>query len=239
MKSFVRIILAVLAVATVTVASLSVGDGRTHAARGGASEGSPSSDHVVLRPVPSGGPHHDPAANHASQTPKGLPPQSEHAHGRGSGDALVDHKPPPRNPNARHEVETGEGSNGTSTSLMTYHGGAVQAAPNVYLIFWGSSWTGSSGDPYGVANRLHYMYQGLGGSTWANVLKQYGSNYGSFANPTGQYRGWLRDTSTVPASPSQADIAAVARRAASTMGDYSYNAQYVVALPWGRIDQVS
>jgi hypothetical protein len=34
-----------------------------------------------------------------------------------------------------------------------------------------------------------------------------------------------------------ADMAAAARRAATRIGDYNYNAQYVIATPWGVVDQ--
>lgn len=137
-----------------------------------------------------------------------------------------------------NEDELGERTAGraSTTTPVSYRGGAVQTSPHLYLVFWGSSWTTSAGDPYGVANRLHHFYGGVGGSGWANTLKQYTSAYGSFTNPTGEYRGWLRDTTAVPAYPTQAQVAAVAQRAAVRVGDYSYNAQYVVAMPWGTID---
>jgi hypothetical protein len=173
----------------------------------------------------------------ASHTGLGLPPASERAHRR-PGKAVPTKVPRPATKHEQEEVENGEGKNGYSQKLLTYGGGPVQTTPRVYLVFWGSSWT-TNGDPYGVANQLHYFYQGVGGSTWANVLKQYGSNYGTFSNPSGQYQGWLRDTTPVPTNPTQADVARVAQRAAQSMNDYSYNAQYVIALPWGVVDQYS
>jgi hypothetical protein len=101
----------------------------------------------------------------------------------------------------------------------------VQTTPRIYLVFWGSSWTTTAGDPYGVASRLHYLYQGLGGSSWANVLKQYSGTHGSFTNPSAQYEGWIRDTTPVPANPTRADIQAAVQRAADRERDYSVNAQ--------------
>ena len=134
------------------------------------------------------------------------------------------------------EDEVGEAAgSGTSTALMYSHGGSVQSSPRVYLVFWGSEWT-NGGDPNGVANRLHYFLQGIGGSSWANPLKQYTSASGNFTNPTGQYRGWLRDTTALPTSPTQSQMAAAAARAAAYVGDYSYNAQFFVTLPNGHID---
>jgi serine protease len=121
---------------------------------------------------------------------------------------------------------------------MTYRGGPVQTTPRIYLVFWGPTWF-TGGDPNGVANRLHYFYQGVGGSTWADVLKQYGSNYGTFSNPTAQYQGWWQDTTPVSSTPTQADVARAAQRAAQHFNDYGYNAQYVIATPWGVVDQYS
>ena len=71
------------------------------------------------------------------------------------------------------------------------------------------------------------------------MLKQFGSNYGSFTNPAGQYVGWMQDRTAVPAYPTKAQMAAAARRAATYFNDFSYNAQYVIATPWGVVDQYS
>lgn len=145
-------------------------------------------------------------------------------HGRSHGDAAV---------------ETGEASNGYSNAQLTYHNGAaVQTSPRIYLVLWGPNWF-TNGDPNGVATRLHYFYQGLGGSSYANVLKQFSGSTGAFTNPTGQYKGWIQDTTSVPAQPTKAQVQAAAVRAAQRMNDYSYNAQYVVATPYGVVDQFS
>jgi len=135
-------------------------------------------------------------------------------------------------------VDNEENSNPTSSKQLTYHTGAVQTAPHIYLVFWGANWF-SGGDPYHAASRLINFYSGVGGSGWANVLKQYGSNYGSFTNPYGQYRGYLQDTTPIPVHPSQTDMVNAVLRAESRIGDTSYNAQYVIAMPWGVVDQFS
>jgi hypothetical protein len=145
---------------------------------------------------------------------------------------------PPAERVSDSEVDNEENSNPVSTRPLTYHAGAVQTSPRIYLVFWGPTWF-TTGDPKGVANRLHYFYSHVSGSGWANVLKQYGSNYGSFTNPLGQYKGWIQDTSPIPAHPTQADLAAATRRAEARIGDASYNAQYVIAMPWGVVDQYS
>jgi hypothetical protein len=230
-----RLALILLATALgVTMLGLAGGH-RKHEPRTSTEAGTPRETKRDQRPAPPG-PRRPAAAEHATHTPHGLPPESGRARGRDRGDEIVTRKPPPANPNLEEEVENEENANGFSTKQMLYHGGAVQKTPRIYLVFWGSSWT-TTGDPSGVANRLHYLYQGISGSTWANVLKQFGSNYGTFTNPAAQYKGWLRDTSAVPANPTTADLQRVVQRAADTMRDYDYNAQYVIALPWGVVDQ--
>lgn len=151
-------------------------------------------------------------------------------------DTAVGKQPGHAKGHGEEEVETGEASNGASTSQLTYRGGAVQTSPHIYLVLWGPNWF-TGGDPNGVASRLHYFYQGLGGSSYNNVLKQFGGSTGAFTNPAGQYKGWMQDTSSVPAQPTKAQVAAAAVRAAQRQGDYSYNAQYVIATPWGVVDQ--
>ena len=123
-------------------------------------------------------------SNPVSKTPLGVP-QSDRARPLTPIQAGTAEVTPPTGESEETD-NYGEGSNPTSNKYLTYRGGAVQTAPHIYLVFWGPNWF-TNGDPSGVANRLHYLYQGLGGSGWANVLKQYTSNYGSFANPSGQY----------------------------------------------------
>ncbi len=53
-------------------------------------------------------------------------------------------------------------------------GSVVQTNPKLYLVFWGSAWSGS-GDPYGVAARLKSFYGVIGGSGWLNTVTQYRS----------------------------------------------------------------
>ena len=170
-----------------------------------------------------------------SSTPLGAPPLS----GRGRPLLFLRDEPNPPMPSEHREEDEAHNEaapNATSTKQLLYHNAAVQTAPRVYLVFWGPNWF-KGGDPYGAANRLHYFYQGLGGSTWGNVLKQFGSNYGSFTNPVGQYQGWTQDLASVPAHPTTAQLVAVVRRAAAYFNDFSYNAQYVIATPWGVVDQ--
>jgi hypothetical protein len=172
-----------------------------------------------------------------------MPPTSEQAKARGRNEK-GDHLEAPRGrtkPDEEEEegVNNGESRNATSLKMLQYHNGAaVQTAPRIYLVFWGPNWF-TGGDPNGVATRLHLFYQGLGGSSFANVLKQYSGSMGAFTNPTGQYKGWIQDTTPVPAQPTKADMANAAKRASTRVNDYGYNTQFVIATPWGVVDQFS
>lgn len=120
-----------------------------------------------------------------------------------------------------------------STNL-TYHGGPVQTAPHLYVVFWGSAWS-HSGDPSGVASRLTAFYRVIGGSRWLNSVSQYTQSGGKHVGNAGAiYKGsYVDSTSTPPGSPSQSQMAAEAVKAAAHFGDYSASASYVVAMPHG------
>lgn len=143
----------------------------------------------------------------------------------------------PSVPIPRRHAPLGDASrDATSSKMLLYHGGHMQTAPRIYLVYWGPNWF-SGGDPYGVAQRLNVFYKGIGGSGYAEALKEYNRTSGSFTNPLGQYRGWWQDTSPVPTHPSVAQLVAAVRRAANHFGDFGYNTQYVIATTWGISDQ--
>ena len=122
-----------------------------------------------------------------------------------------------------------------ATSPLTYHGGPVQTNPKMYVVFWGSSWNGSSGDPNGVAARMKAFLAIVGGSGWNNSTTQYTQSGGQHVgNQTGSFVASYVDTTTSPPRrPSQSQLAAEAAKAAAKYGDYSANADYIVALPHG------
>jgi hypothetical protein len=139
------------------------------------------------------------------------------------------------------------GPNGGSTDYVLYRGGSIQTAPRIYVVYWGD-WS-STGDPYNVQNRLFYFLLGLGGSNYTKVLTQYaqGCYVGTYScpsdavhvtNPAGQFKSqnYWKDPSPIPATPTAAQVAAEAARAAAHFGDYGVNVQYVVALPRGHGD---
>ncbi|HLX48992.1 MAG TPA: hypothetical protein VKS82_11720 [Streptosporangiaceae bacterium] len=110
------------------------------------------------------------------------------------------------------------------TGTMTNHGGPVQTAPRVYVVFW--DWVS---DPSGEQAYLTRFLSNIGGTSWLGTVKQYGA--GAQAN---LLAGTWSDTNPVPASPSDAQIQAEAARAASHFGaGNSVNVQIVVATPTG------
>lgn len=127
-------------------------------------------------------------------------------------------------------------------------GGAIVTAPIAYLSFWGPEWaSGFSTGGYSSATAANYVesfFQAIGGSGWSNVMTQYcqGVSGGTttcpsgatfVGNPSSQYGGAWVDTTPVPASPVDSDIAAAADRAARHFG-YRQNAVYIVMSPTGK-----
>ncbi|HZT54428.1 MAG TPA: hypothetical protein VE995_08610 [Gaiellaceae bacterium] len=142
------------------------------------------------------------------------------------------------------------------TANLYYHGGVldgsagtvgVETSPKVYLVFWGSQWTGN--DPSGEAGILQQFLQGVGGSSWLNSVTQYCQGVASgtvfcngagtaAGNPAGILAGaWYDNASAAPASPTQSQLAAEAVKAAQHFGNTSTaanaSAQYVVATAHG------
>jgi hypothetical protein len=122
-----------------------------------------------------------------------------------------------------------------SGSNLTYHGGPVQTSPKIYVVYWGSAWNGTSGDPNGERNYYNSFIGLVGGSSWLNSVTQYTQSNGQHVgNAAGSFTGWYIDTSSSPPSrPTQTQIANEAAKAAAKYGDYSASASYVVALPHG------
>lgn len=131
---------------------------------------------------------------------------------------------------------------------LSYHGGyngvGVETAPLVYLVFWGSQWTGN--DPSGEAALLENFLSGVGGSSWLKTVTQYCQGVASgtyFCNgagtPAGNQSGilagyWYDNGSAAPSQPSQSQLAAEAVNAAGHFGvtDNS-TVQYVIATATG------
>jgi serine protease len=120
-------------------------------------------------------------------------------------------------------------------SNLTYHGGPVQTNPKIYVVYWGSAWNGSSGDPNGVRNYYNAFLSIIGGSRWLNSVTQYTQTGGAHVgNAAGSFVGsYVDTTSSPPSRPTQSQLAAEATKAAAHYGDYSASASYIVALPHG------
>jgi hypothetical protein len=140
------------------------------------------------------------------------------------------------------------GGKPTKSNNLYYHGGVgghgvVNGTDKVYLVFWGSQWTGN--DPSGEAGILQSFFNHVGGSSWNNSVTQYcqgvakgtytcaaGSDFAT--NPTGVLGGvWYDNAAAAPSKPSQSQLAAEAVNAAAHFGNTSASSnttvQYVIA----------
>lgn len=115
--------------------------------------------------------------------------------------------------------------NGTASVLdgpLIDHGGPIQTAPKVYVVFW--DWTS---DPIGERPYLTNFLSSVGGTPWLSTVDQYGGRSSSELLAS----TWS-DPSPIPASPSDSDIQAEAVKAADYFGvGTSVNTQIVVAIP--------
>jgi hypothetical protein len=115
---------------------------------------------------------------------------------------------------------------------LLYGGGPIQPNPKVYVVFWGSTWNSSTGDPNHVATLLKNFYSGWNGASWPSTMTQYYGPTGTYIKDDTAFAGSYVDTSsTPPTHPSDTSVANEAIKAAKHFGDYSINASYVVALP--------
>jgi serine protease len=135
----------------------------------------------------------------------------------------------------------------STTSNLSYHGGAVETGPKIYLVLWGSQWTNN--DPSGESAILQSFYSGVGGSSWLASVTQYCQGVASgtvfcsgsgqaAGNPSGIFAGvWADNASSAPARPRQSQLAAEAVRAAAHFGNttatQNASVQYVIATASG------
>lgn len=141
-----------------------------------------------------------------------------------------------------------------ASEQMTYHGGQVQTAPQVFVVYYGNQWgsTGSGGlpttDPSGVAPLYTKFISSLygAGDNWSTSTTQYcsGVAVGSTTCGTaGTHVGhpassplagtWVDNGIKAPTRPSNSQLAAEAQRAATHFGATGTNVQIVVASPHG------
>jgi hypothetical protein len=166
------------------------------------------------------------------------------------GQAAIHSSMKPAKPSVMR-VFKGKPAKPTKSNNISYHGGVdgigVETAPKVYLVLWGSQWTNN--DPSGEASLLQRFYSSVGGSQWLGSVTQYcqgvasgtvtcGSSVPHAGNPTGIYvTTWADNTSAAPSSPSQAQLAAEAVKAAGHFGNttsaVNNTVQYVIATATG------
>jgi hypothetical protein len=139
----------------------------------------------------------------------------------------------------------------TRSNNLAYRGGVggigVETAPKVYLVLWGSQWTGT--DTSGEASLLQSFFGHAGGSPWLNSVTQYCQGVASgtiTCGSSGQHAGnqagiyvntWADSASAAPSAPTQSQLAAEAVKAAGHFGNTSSatnnTVQYVIATSKG------
>ncbi|HEX2647164.1 MAG TPA: hypothetical protein VHO95_08040, partial [Candidatus Dormibacteraeota bacterium] len=133
-------------------------------------------------------------------------------------------------------------------SNLIYHGGPVELAAQVYIVYWGSEWntgfTGGgvfSGDAQAYVNNF---FGNVGGSSWAASTTQYcqGAAMGATqcaagasgpTNPANELVATWTDPSAVPLHPTGAQIAAEALNLANHFNAAQSGAQFFVLTPSG------
>jgi hypothetical protein len=139
------------------------------------------------------------------------------------------------------------------SSKLSYHGGVggigVETAPKVYLVYWGTQWTGR--DPSGEATLQQRFFNGVGGSSWNNSVTQYcqgvatgttatpcGTTSSRAGNPSGVLAGtWFDAGAAAPSRPTQSQLAGEAVAAAAHFGNTTAasnaSVQYVISTATG------
>jgi serine protease len=184
-------------------------------------------------------------------------PAYQHAYRHGAvptreGKALMDEwqrthaaSPAQRSRRPRNTLSFGGGIDGI---------GVTSGTPRVYLVFYGSQWTGG-GDPHGAAAYLTQLFQGIGtgGEHWSGTMTQYcdgptvpagASTCSPQTTPhvgypsAGALAGvWVDNAAPSPGSATATQLAQEAARAAAHFGNTTpasnRYAQYVVVSPSG------
>jgi serine protease len=146
------------------------------------------------------------------------------------------------------KIKAAHGGKPRGTNNLFSHGGAIEQSAKVFIVYWGPQWSaGFSTGGYTSAQAQSYVnsfFGGVGGSSWANSTTQYcqgvpsgtiqcGTSGVHPTNPANELGGTWNDTSAVPTSPTQSQIAAEASAAAAHFGGVNTNANYMVFTPTG------
>ena len=139
------------------------------------------------------------------------------------------------------KVKSAHGAKPRSSANLYYHGGAIQQSVRVVIIYWGTDWQTNS--TYSSAiSYIDGFFNGVGGSSWASSTTQYCQSVANGtvqcgsagAHPTNPASSAVvvYDSTAVPSSPTQSQIAARAAAAANTFGNDA-NTNYMVFTPSG------
>lgn len=127
-----------------------------------------------------------------------LRPVSAAAHGR----------PVIMAPRGRHPASAGTGGN------LAYHGGQVEPAPQVFLLFWGSWWRSScpatGGNGTADEQYLYSYFHALGGADdgWSPINAQYPDQFGDVPRfPQATWGDWAVDCGTPPQAATNTQLA--------------------------------
>jgi serine protease len=126
---------------------------------------------------------------------------------------------------------------GTGNQLQ-YCGGPVLTSPKVYLTYW--DWN-LAGDPDHAAPYMNAFFQGVGGSSWLNVVTQYSGlssatgKKTSITNPTAQFGGAWYDNSSARLPQDVVDIQGLSAEAQASEDHFGYdpNGVYFLMMPHG------
>ena len=145
-------------------------------------------------------------------------------------------------PEIMMRVKGSHGHTGGGSSNLSFHGGnpgVETGGDKVYLVYWGSQW--NNHDPSGEAAVEQNFFNGVGGSSWNNIVTQYCEGVASgtvfcngagkpAVNPTGVLAGvWYDNGAAAPSRPSQSQLASEAINAAAHFGNPdSTQVQYVI-----------
>src|SRR2546426_11477596 len=67
------------------------------------------------------------------------------------------------------KIKAAKGGKPHGTANLFSHGGAIESAAKVYIVYWGPQWgTSTSARSY-----IEGFFNGVGGSSWANSTTQY------------------------------------------------------------------
>jgi len=139
------------------------------------------------------------------------------------------------------KIKAAKGGKPRGTVNLFSHGGAIESAAKVYIVYWGSDWGANTA----ARSYIEGFFNGVGGSSWANSTTQYCQGVPSGTvqcgtagvhptNPGNELNGHVwNDTSAVPTSPTQSQISAEASRLAANFGGVDPQADYMVFTPSG------